>query len=145
MLTKLSDLGQTLCLVFAAIGTTIVAFLGGWDMLLYALLVCIIIDYISGIYCAIIEKKLSSAVGFQGIAKKVFILVLVGMAHMLGQALGLEFIRNMVICFYLANEGISILENAGKTGIPVPQKLKDILIQLKKDNDIEITENTDVK
>lgn len=135
MLTKLNDLGQFLCFSFATLGTVIVSYLGGWDMLLYILLSCISIDYLSGVIVAIVEKKLSSAVGFKGIAKKVFILVLVGLATLVGQALSVDEIRLLTILFYIANEGISILENAGKLDVPYPQKLKDILAQLKKDND----------
>jgi toxin secretion/phage lysis holin len=145
MFTKLSEIGQTLCLVFATIGTAILSFLGGWDMLLSVLVAFIVTDYITGIICAIIDKKLSSAVGFKGIAKKIFILILVGLSYMLDQAMGTAILRNIAILFYIANEGISILENAGKLGVPYPEKLKDILVQLKKNNDKEITENTEVK
>lgn len=135
MLTKLNETGQFVCLAFASIGTAIVSFLGGWDMLLYILLSCIAIDYVSGVIVAIVEKKLSSAVGYKGIAKKVFILVLVGLATLVGQALGVTEVRTVTVLFYIANEGISILENASKLDVPYPQKLKDILAQLKKDND----------
>ena len=145
MFTNLNEVGQLICLIFAAIGTTIAGFLGGWDMLLSVLVIFIVTDYLTGIVCATIEKKLSSAVGFKGIAKKVFMIVLVGLAFMIDQVLGTEIWRNMTILFYIANEGISIVENAGKLGVPFPQKLKDILIQLKKDNDKEIIENTEVK
>lgn len=145
MFTKLNELGHIICLGFAAVGTAIISFLGGWDMLLYALLVCIVVDYVTGVIVAIAEKTLSSAVGFKGIAKKVFILILVGLATLIGQSVGNEGIRSLVILFYIANEGISILENAGKLDVPYPQKLKDILAQLKKDNDVENIANTNVK
>ena len=107
-------------------------FLGGMDGLLIALLVFMVLDYITGIMCAIIEKKLSSAVGFKGICKKVFILMLVGVAnvvdiHVVGTGSAL---RGAVICFYLSNEGLSLLENAAHIGLPVPDKLKDVLSQL---------------
>ena len=100
--------------------------------MLIALIVFMVIDYITGLMCAIADKKLSSAVGFKGICKKVLILILVGVAHILdtnvvgtGSAL-----RGAVICFYLSNEGLSLLENAAHIGLPVPEKLKEILAQL---------------
>lgn len=137
MFTKLNEIGNTVCLTFATIGTAIISYLGGWDMLLYVLVTLIVTDYVTGLVCAIIDKQLSSAIGFKGIAKKVFMLVLVGLAFMLDQAVGTEVLRNVTILFYIANEGISILENAGKIGVPYPEKIKEILLQLKKDNDSE--------
>lgn len=125
----------------SAIGGWLGYFLGGMDGMLIALIVLMSLDYISGVMCAIIDKKLSSAVGFRGVCKKVFILMLVGVAHIIdlhvvgtGSAL-----RGVVICFYMSNEGLSLLENAAHVGLPIPDKLKDILAQLhdrdKKDND----------
>ena len=108
----------------ATIGTAIISYLGGWDMLLYVLVTLIVTDYVTGLVCAIIDKQLSSAIGFKGIAKKVFMLVLVGLAFMLDKAVGTEVLRNVTILFYIANEGISILENAGKIGVPYPEKIK---------------------
>ena len=106
--------------------------LGGMDGLLIALVVFITIDYITGIMCAIIDKKLSSEVGFKGIFKKVLILMLVGIAnvidvHVVGTGSAL---RGATVCFYLSNEGLSILENTVHLGLPVPQKLKEVLSQL---------------
>ena len=116
----------------AIVGGWLGYFLGGMDGLLIALLVFMVLDYITGIMCAIIDKKLSSAVGFRGICKKVFILMLVGVAnvvdiHVVGTGSAL---RGAVICFYLSNEGLSLLENAAHIGLPVPDKLKDVLSQL---------------
>ena len=116
----------------AIVGGWLGYFLGGMDGLLIALLVFMVLDYITGIMCAIIDKKLSSAVGFKGICKKVFILMLVGVAnvvdiHVVGTGSAL---RGAVICFYLSNEGLSLLENAAHIGLPVPDKLKDVLSQL---------------
>ncbi len=107
-------------------------FLGGMDGLLIALIVFMILDYITGIMCAIVDKKLSSAVGFKGICKKVLILMLVGVAnvvdvHVVGTGSAL---RGAVIAFYLSNEGLSLLENAAHIGLPVPDKMKDVLAQL---------------
>lgn len=115
-----------------ALGAWLGYFLGGMDGLMIALIVLMTLDYVSGVMCAIIDKKLSSAVGFKGICKKVFILMLVGVAHIIdlhvvgtGSAL-----RGAVICFYMSNEGLSLLENAAHIGLPIPDKLRDILSQL---------------
>ena len=125
----------------AAIGGWLGYFLGGMDGLMIALIVFMVLDYITGLMCAVIDKKLSSAVGFKGVCKKVLILMLVGVAnvvdiHIVGTGSAL---RSAVICFYLSNEGLSLLENAAHLGLPVPAKLKDILAQLHKkgDNDNE--------
>lgn len=135
---NLNEIGQIICIAFAGIGTLISSYLGGWDIILKVLIVFILTDYTTGVLCAIIDKKLSSAVGFKGIAKKIVILGLVGLSFMLDEALHTSIFRNLSILFYIANEGISILENSTKLGVPYPQKLKDILEQLKKDNDKEI-------
>lgn len=107
---------------------------GDWDGFIITLLVFIVMDYITGVANAIAHKKLSSAVGFKGIAGKVGILLLVGVAHLLDMNIlgGTPVARTMVIFFYLANEGISILENLGALGLPIPEKLREILEQLKK-------------
>ena len=115
-----------------AIGGWIGYFLGGKDGMLIALVVFMALDYITGLMCAIMDKKLSSAVGFKGICKKVLILMLVGVAnildvHVVGQGSAL---RGAVIAFYLSNEGLSLLENAAYIGLPVPDKLREILSQL---------------
>ena len=102
------------------------------DGLMIALIVFMVLDYITGLMCAVIDKKLSSAVGFKGICKKVLILMLVGVAnvvdiHIVGTGSAL---RSAVICFYLSNEGLSLLENAAHIGLPIPDKMKDVLAQL---------------
>ena len=107
-------------------------FLGGLDGLLIALIIFMVLDYITGLMCAVIDKKLSSAVGFRGICKKVLILMLVGLAnvidmHVVGTGSAL---RGAVIAFYLSNEGLSLLENAAHIGLPVPEKMKEVLAQL---------------
>ena len=116
----------------AATGGWLGYFLGGWDGFLYALLAFVVIDYITGLMCAVLEKKLSSEVGFRGIFKKVLIFSLVAIGHIIDKCvIGDGYvIRTAVIFFYLSNEGVSILENAAHIGLPVPQKLKDILEQL---------------
>lgn len=119
-------------IAFSALGGFIGWFLGGNDGFIYALMAFVVIDYITGIMCAIADKELSSEVGFKGICKKVLIFALVGIGNLLdiyilGQA---GILRNVVIFFYLSNEGVSILENASHLGLPVPEKLKEILKQL---------------
>ena len=122
--------------VFTALGGWLGWFLGGCDGLIYALIAFVVIDYITGVMCAVIDKRLSSEVGFRGIFKKVLIFALVGVAHILDtQILGSTgdsggVLRTAVIFFYLSNEGISILENAGHIGLPIPEKLKAVLKQL---------------
>ena len=119
-------------IAITALGGWLGYFLGGMDGLMIALIVLMTLDYVSGVMCAIVDRKLSSAVGFKGICKKVFILMLVGVAHIIdlhvvgtGSAL-----RGAVICFYMSNEGLSLLENAAHIGLPIPDKLRDILAQL---------------
>jgi toxin secretion/phage lysis holin len=100
--------------------------------LLYALIAFVVVDYITGVMCAIADKKLSSQVGFKGICRKVLIFVLVGVANILDvQVLAAgSVLRTAVIFFYLSNEGISLLENAAHVGLPIPEKLKAVLEQL---------------
>ena len=116
----------------AAIGGWLGYFLGGMDGLMIALIIFMVLDYITGLMCAVIDKKLSSAVGFKGICKKVLILMLVGVAnvvdiHIVGTGSAL---RSAVVCFYLSNESVSMLENAAHLGLPIPEKLKSVLAQL---------------
>lgn len=118
--------------VFTVIGGWLGYFLGGYDGLLYALVVFMAADYITGVMCAVSDKKLSSAVGFKGICRKVLILMLVGIANLLDvQVIGTgAVLRTAVIFFYLSNEGVSLLENAAHLGLPIPEKLKTVLAQL---------------
>ena len=115
-----------------AIGGWLGYFVGGINGMMIALIVLMALDYITGVLCAIVDRKVSSAVGFRGICKKVYILMLVGVAnivdvHVVGTGSAL---RGAVICFYLSNEGLSLLENATHIGLPVPEKLKTVLSQL---------------
>lgn len=107
-------------------------FLGGLDGLVYALIAFVVIDYITGLMCAIADKKLSSEIGFRGIFKKVLIFVMVGLAHILDErVIGAgSTLRTAIIFFYISNEGVSLLENAGHLGLPIPAKLKAVLSQL---------------
>ena len=124
-------------IAITALGGWLGYFLGGMDGLLIALLVFVILDYVTGVMRAIAGHELSSAIGFKGICRKVLIFALVGVGHVLdthvvgtGSAL-----RSAVICFYLSNEGVSLLENASHLGLPIPKKLKAILSQLHNKSD----------
>ena len=123
----------SLCqLVFTVTGGWLGYFLGGCDGLLFTLLIFVIADYVTGIMCAIGDKKLSSEVGFRGICRKVMIFILVGIAQMIDVnviARG-SVLRSAVVFFYLSNEGVSVLENAGHLGLPIPEKLMEVLEQL---------------
>lgn len=120
-------------LLSAGIGATLGDYLGSFDSLMYALLAFIVTDYVTGLLCAIVERNLSSAIGFKGICQKVFILALVGVANILDVhvAGGGCVLRSTVIFFYISNEGISIIENAAPIGLPVPKKIRAVMKQLK--------------
>ncbi len=122
---------------FTALGGFLGWFLGGADGFLYALIAFVVIDYITGVMCAISNKQLSSEVGFRGICRKVLIFILVGVGNIVDMYVlqNGNILRTAVIFFYLSNEGISLLENAGRIGLPIPQKLKDILAQLHSEGD----------
>ena len=130
-------------IAFTAFGGFLGWFLGGVDGFLYALIAFTVIDYITGVMCAITDKKLSSSVGFKGICRKVLIFTLVGIGnivdvYVLGQG---GVLRTAIIFFYLSNEGVSIMENTAHLGLPIPAKLKEVLEQLHerggKDNESE--------
>ena len=128
----MKEFWNTIQLIFTVIGGWLGYFLGGCDGLLYALIAFVVIDYITGVMCAINDKTLSSEVGFRGICRKVLIFLLVGIANILDvQVIGTgSVLRTAVIFFYISNEGVSLLENAAHLGLPVPEKMKDILAQL---------------
>ena len=128
----MKEFWNTIQIIFTGVGGWLGYFLGGWDGLLYALVVFVVVDYITGVMCAINNKTLSSAVGFKGICRKVLIFLLVGIANVLDvQVIGTgSVLRTAVIFFYISNEGISLLENAGHLGLPIPEKIKVVLEQL---------------
>lgn len=120
-------------LLSAGAGAAIGEYLGSFDSLMYALVAFIVTDYVTGLLCAIVERNLSSAIGFKGICQKVFILTLVGVANILDVHVvgGGQVLRSAVIFFYISNEGISIIENAARIGLPVPKKIRAVMKQLK--------------
>lgn len=126
-------------LVFGGIVTAVSGFLGGMDGIMYALIAFITIDYITGVAVAVKQKKLSSEVGFWGLVRKVCIIALVGVAHFVDVYVmhtG-DIFRTAIALYYIGNEGVSLLENMGNLGVPLSKKLKDVLEQLKNDNDKE--------
>ena len=125
----MKEFWNTIQLIFSAVGGWLGYFLGGCDGLLYALIAFVVIDYITGVMCAIINRELSSAVGFKGIFRKVLIFLLVGIANIIDvQVIGTgAVLRTAVIFFYISNEGVSLLENAGHLGLPIPEKIKTVL------------------
>lgn len=128
----MKELWNTFQAVIAALGGWLGYFLGGCDGLLYALIVFVVLDYITGVPCAIADRRLSSAVGFKGICRKVLIFALVGIANILDvHVIGTGcVVRTATIFFYISNEGVSILENAANLGLPIPKKVKEVLRQL---------------
>ena len=131
----MKDVISTIQLIFTAIGGYIGWFLGGFDGLIYSLVAFVVIDYITGLMVAVLEKKVSSSIGFKGIFKKVLIFTFVGIGHIVdfhiiknGSA-----VRTAVIFFYLSNEGLSIIENSVKVGLPIPEKLKEVFLSMKEE------------
>ena len=118
--------------VFAFVGGTITAALGGWDLALQVLVLFVVLDYITGLVAAWYRKVLNSRVGFRGICKKVLLFIPIVICYALDQVIGQEILRSLAIFFYIANEGLSITENLGLCGVPVPVPLLDALEQLKK-------------
>jgi toxin secretion/phage lysis holin len=120
--------------ISVCIGVTVGSFislLGGYDAALKALVIVIILDYVTGILKAIYNKELSSQIGYKGIVKKVLVFVVVALANVVQVQMGVELIREIAIIFFATNEGLSILENASQMGLPIPQKIKDVLLQLR--------------
>lgn len=128
----MKEFWNTIQLIFTGIVGWLGYFLGGWDGLLYALIAFVAIDYVTGVMCAISNHTLSSEVGFKGICRKVLIFLLVGIGSILdARVIGSgSVLRTAVIFFYISNEGVSILENAARLGLPVPEKIKVVLEQL---------------
>ena len=128
----MKDFWNIIQVIIAGIGGWLGWFLGESDGLLYTLIAFVAVDYITGVMCAVADKKLSSQVGFKGICRKVLIFALVGIGHILDtQVIGAgSVLRTAVIFFYLSNEGVSLIENTAHLGLPVPEKIKEVLSQL---------------
>lgn len=119
----------------AAVGGVIIHYLGGLDRLLVALMALMVLDYMSGVIKALCTRSLSSAVGFAGIVRKALIMAVVALAYITGGLMGEALpLREMVILFFAANEGLSVLENAAEAGLPIPEPLKQALTQLRGKN-----------
>ena len=133
----MKDLIEGIRLTIATVGGFIGGIMGGFDGLIYSLIAFVLIDYLTGVMAAIVDRQLSSEIGFKGIFKKVSIFMLVAIGHIIdSKLLGTgTALRTAIILFYSSNEGISILENATRMGLPIPKKIKSVLEQLKKDSD----------
>lgn len=127
----MKELLATNKVLFSAIGGLIGSIFGEVDGFFFALMIFIAIDYITGLMAAAVEKRLASNIGFKGIFKKITILFLVSVGHLIDTEIIKQggAIRTMVIFFYLSNEGLSILENAVRIGLPIPEKLQALLKQ----------------
>lgn len=123
--------------ILGSVGGALGCLVGGFNSMIYALIAFVVIDYITGVLVAILEKKLSSEIGFKGISKKIMLFLIVALGHIIDKyIIGTgSALRTMLIMFYLSNEGISIIENAGKIGLPIPSKLINVLKQFSENND----------
>lgn len=131
----MSKFKEIIRLIFTLFGSCLGFFLGDMDIFIYTLLAFVICDYLSGIIRAGFERKLSSKVGFRGIFKKIMIFIIVGIANLCDKNLtqNQAMIRSAIMFFYIANEGLSILENSLAIGLPIPEKLKILLEQFKEE------------
>ncbi len=135
----MNDLIEGIRIAIVTVGGFIGGMIGGFDGLIYSLITFVLIDYLTGVMAAIVDRQLSSEIGFKGIFKKVSIFMLVALGHIIdSKLLGTgTALRTAIILFYSSNEGISILENATRMGLPIPKKIKSVLEQLKKDSDAD--------
>ena len=133
----MNDLIEGIRIAIVTIGGFIGGIMGGFDGLIYSLIAFVLIDYLTGVMAAIVDRQLSSEIGFKGIFKKVSIFILVAVGYIIdSKLLGTgTALRTAIILFYSSNEGISILENATRMGLPIPKKIKSVLEQLKKDSE----------
>ena len=123
--------------IIASVGGTLAHLFGGWDTMLQFLVAIIFLDYVTGILAAIYNCRLSSAIGYKGIIKKVGIFAVVLVASLTSNFIGNDIIRSITILFYVSNEAISVLENVGRCGVKYPPKLKDVLKQLNKEDEVK--------
>ena len=117
------------------VGGFLTSLLGGWDMALQVLVLFVVLDYITGLVAAYGEQNLNSRVGFRGIAKKILLFVPIAVAYWLDMLLGQKILRSLAIFFYIANEGLSMMENLGRAGVPFPEQIQEALEQLKGDGE----------
>lgn len=131
----MNNIGEKIGVLGAGIGTLLTWLFGGWEVGLQILITCMVLDFIMGLMCGYKDKELSSRVGFSGLKRKFTILIILILAVLLDRLIGQEWIfRTIVIYFYVAMEGLSILENAARLDVPIPHKLKEALIQLQENN-----------
>ena len=128
----MSNFLVTLKYSVALVGGLLTTLLGGWDVALQVLVLFVVLDYATGLIAAYGEQNLDSRVGFRGIAKKILLFIPVAVAYWLDMLLGQEILRNLAIFFYIANEGLSMMENLGRAGVPFPEQIQEALEQLKK-------------
>lgn len=129
----MENITEKIGLAGASIGALLTWLLGGWEIGLQILITCMVLDYIMGLMVGYKNKELNSKIGFNGLKRKFTILIILILAVLLDRLLGQEWIfRTVVIYFYVAMEGLSILENAAKLDVPIPGKLKDALVQLQE-------------
>lgn len=122
---------------FGLIGGIMCKFLGGWDMLLKAIVILVVLDYVTGLLKAVYNKSLSSEIGFKGLIRKIIIFVVIATAYVIQGIVGDAIpLREITILFFIANESLSLLENAGEF-VPIPDKLKDTLIQLRDNKEVK--------
>lgn len=140
----MNSLSEKIGFIFASVGTLLTWLFGGWELGLQILIIAMILDYIMGLMCGYKGKELNSKVGFNGLKRKFTILIILILAVLLDRLIGQEWIfRTLVIYFYVAMEGLSILENAAKLDVPIPGRLKDALIQLQEKGD-DTSEGSDI-
>lgn len=140
---KVNDLQGILASISVVLGTICSFCFGDVDVFLTTLVTMLVIDYITGLAAAYMSNELNSRIGFKGIIKKVLRLIIVAAAVQVDRVTGAHgYIRNTVILFFIANEGISILENSGKCGVPIPKKFLEVLEQLQEKNN-SVEEDTD--
>lgn len=126
---------EYLCTILATVGYLFIYLLGGWDVALQCLLLAIVFDYISGMIKAYHTRTISSKIGFHGIVKKVGVLLIVMLGVLVDRVTGnTGAVRTLVIYYFVANEGLSVIENLGQAGVPIPDSIKKALKALKKES-----------
>ena len=126
---------EYLCALLSTLGYLLIYLLGGWDIALQCLVIAIALDYVSGITRAFVTKTLSSRIGFQGLLKKMCLLLIVMLGTLIDRVTGdTGAIRTLVIYYFVANEGLSIIENLGQAGVPIPPAIKKALKALRKES-----------